>query len=64
MNIAGKYNNYDPHPKKVIPGFEDQAWEGVPAVKAELTRKAEDILSRKKERFSVWISIPVSPKRN
>ena len=30
MNIAGKYNNYDPHPKKVIPGFEDQAWEGVP----------------------------------
>ena len=37
MNIAGKYNNYDPHPKKVIPGFEDQAWEGVPAVKAELT---------------------------
>ena len=45
MNIAGKYNNYDPHPKKVIPGFEDQAWEGVPAVKAELTRKAEDILS-------------------
>ncbi len=50
MNIAGKYNNYDPHPKKVIPGFEDQAWEGVPAVKAEL--------------FSVWISIPVSPKRN
>ena len=48
MNIAGKYNNYDPHPKKVIPGFEDQAWEGVPAVKAELTRKAEDILSREK----------------
>ena len=46
MNIAGKYNNYDPHPKKVIPGFEDQAWEGVPAVMAELTRKAEDILSR------------------
>ena len=48
MNIAGKYNNYDPHPKKVIPGFEDQAWEGVPAVKAELIRRAEDILSREK----------------
>ena len=32
----------------MIPGFEDQAWEGVPAVKAELTRKAEDILSREK----------------
>lgn len=48
MDIRSKYNNYDLHPAKKIPGFDTQAWEGSHDVAEELKRKAEALLENRK----------------
>lgn len=49
MKIAEKYNNYDLHPHKIIPGYDNQSWEGTFPVAMELKRKAEEVLKEKKK---------------
>lgn len=49
MKMAEKYNNYDLHPCKKIPGYEKQAWEGSLAVTEELAKKAEKMLESRKK---------------
>ena len=44
MNILSKYDNYDLHPRIVVPGYEDQAWEGAGAVRKELGRKLGELM--------------------
>ena len=43
MDLFGRYHNYELHPVKEIVGFENEAWEGVDQVSAQLSGKYKDI---------------------
>ena len=49
MKIEKKYNNYDLHPVKSIPGFDNQAWEGFEKIKEELSVKIQKELNKKQK---------------
>lgn len=48
MNGISKRTQYDLHPTKKIPGYEEQAWEGFESVKRQLTENIQDILKKEK----------------